>query len=53
MPLSRARTIASARVRTPNLLKMLEIWLRTVFSLLPSAAAIALLSKPREIWMRT
>ena len=32
-------TIASARVRTPSLSKMVETWLRTVFSLLPEPVA--------------
>ena len=33
MPASRARAIASARLATPNLLKMVETEFRTVFSL--------------------
>jgi hypothetical protein len=45
--------MAWGRVLTPSLEKMLETWLRTVFSLLASDAAIAALSRPRAISVST
>jgi hypothetical protein len=50
---SRRRTIAAECVRTPILAKMLDTWLRTVFSLLHSYRAIALLSRPSATRRRT
>ena len=45
-PALRASTIACGRFSTSSLAKMLVMWLRTVFSLSCSAAAICALSRP-------
>ena len=45
-PASRARTIASARSATWSLLKMFEMWLRTVFGLRHKRSAMAALFTP-------
>src|SRR5262249_12967596 len=45
-PASLACTMAWARSATCNLVKRLDTWLRTVFWLRPSLAAIAVLARP-------
>src|ERR1051325_703924 len=51
-PCSCANTIAWARVHTPSLSKRLEVWLRTVFSLMERRSAISLFARPSAIRAR-
>jgi hypothetical protein len=52
-PAVRARMIACARSETCNLVKMLEMWLRTVLGASASRAAIAALFCPAATMDRT